>query len=121
MARRNNSRRTLENLREMGEHVANAAKQALRNGAYTVAADAKSRVPVKTGRLRDSIKVTANNDGSVYKISADAKNNGYSYGKVIEYAHGGAKAFLHPALDANKQQIRGNIKDAVRQALRQGH
>lgn len=42
MARLSN-RRTLENLREMGEHVANAAKRALRNGAYRVVADAKTK------------------------------------------------------------------------------
>ena len=120
MARLSN-RRTLENLREMGEHVANAAKWALRNGAYRVVADAKNRVPVRTGKLRDSIKATPNSDGSSYKISADAKNRGYSYGKVIEYANNREKAFLHPALDANRQQIRENIKDAVRQAVRRGH
>lgn len=120
MARLSN-RRTLENLREMGEHVANAAKRALRNGAYRVVADAKNRVPVRTGKLRDSIKATPNSDGSSYKISADAKNRGYRYGKVIEYANNREKAFLHPALDANRQQIRENIKNAARQAVRQGH
>ena len=119
MARRNGN--TLANLREIGENVADAAKQALRRGAYTVAADAKTRVPVRTGRLRDSIKVTGNRNGTQYKISADASNNGYKYGKNVEYNPKINKPFLHPALDANRQQIRENVKDAVRDAIRRGH
>lgn len=121
MARRNSSSTTLRNLREMGEHVANAAKQALRNGADIVAADAKRRAPVKTGKLRDSIKVVpASRDGTRYKVSADATKNGYAYGKVIEYANDRERAFLHPALAENRQQIRENIKNAARDAIRQG-
>lgn len=120
MARLSN-RRTLENLREMGEHVANAAKRALRNGAYRVVADAKNKVPVRTGKLRDSIKAKSNSDGSGYKISADAKNRGYLYGRVIEYADDRKKAFLHPAYEENKQQIRENVKNAARQAVRREH
>lgn len=120
MERRNSSSTTLRNLRAHGEHVANAAKQALRAGAYTVAANAKGRVPIKTGKLRDSIKVTGNSDGTRYKVSADARKNGYAYGKVIEYGNDRRRAFLHPALDANRQQIRDNIKDAARDAIRQG-
>jgi|GEM_PF-7131344 len=57
----------------------------------------------------------------VYRVVTDAKNRGYRYGKVIEYANNREKAFLPPALDANRQQIRENIKYAVRQAIRRGH
>lgn len=121
MATRNGVGGTLRNLREMGEHVANASKRALRNGAYTVAADAKSRAPVRTGKLRNSIKVTGNRDGSSYKVSADAEKDGYRYGKIVEYSPKINKPFLYPALNANRQQIRENIKNAARQAVRQGH
>ena len=121
MSRRNSSKQTLENLREMGGHVAEASKRALRRGAYTVAADAKSRVPVKTGKLRDSIKVTANGDGTRYKVSAEAKNKGYLYGKVVEFSPKINKPFLYPALENNRQQIREEIKEAARQAIRRGH
>ena len=120
MARRSN-RQTLTNLREMGNHVAEATKRALRHGAHVVVADAKSRVPVKTGKLRDSIKATANRDGSNYKVSADAKNRGYRYGKIVEFNPKNKQPFLYPALDANRQQIRENIKEAARQAIRNGH
>lgn len=118
MARRNGN--TLTNLREMGEHVASAAKQALRSGAYTVAADAKRRAPVRTGKLRDSIKVTGNSNGTRYKVSADATNNGYKYGRIVEYSPKINKPFLHPALEANKSRIREGIKDAARDAIARG-
>ena len=121
MTRRNSARQTLENLREIGTHVADAAKRALRNGAYAVAADAKSRAPVKTGKLRDSIKVTGNSNGAKYKISADAANNGYRYGKIVEFRPGHERPFLYPALDAKRQQIRNDIADAIRNAVNRGH
>ena len=121
MSRLNSTGRTVENLREIGRHVEDATKRALRNGAYRVVADAKNRVPVRTGKLHDSIKATPNSNGSSYKISADAKNRGYRYGGVLEYGNNGKKAFLHPALEENRAQIRENIKDAARQAIRRGH
>ena len=109
-------------LHEIGEHVTKAAKSALKAGVYKVADDAKSRVPVRTGRLRDSIKVMSNRDGSSYKVSANAENNkGIRYGKIVEYSPKIQKPFLHPALDANRQQIRDSIETATREAIRRGH
>lgn len=46
---------------------ANVMRGALRAGANLVAADAKARVPVKTGRLRESIRVsTRRSNGTVF-------------------------------------------------------
>ena len=59
-------------IRAMGEKVLAAAKEELRKGADLVVADAKSRCPVRTGKLRDSIRAVSNKDGSVYWIVADA-------------------------------------------------
>lgn len=118
MARRISSGRVLENLKELGGNVADAAKRALKNGADIVAADAKRRVPVKTGKLRDSIQVKGNRSGTSYKISADAENKGYKYGKTVEYNPKIDKPFLHPALNAHRQQIREDIKNAARQAIK---
>ena len=109
------------NLREMGEHVVSAAKAALERGANKVVADAKRNVPVKTGKLRDSIKAVPNRDKSAYKISANAKNNGVAYGQIVEFSPKINKPFLYPALDANRNQIRENIKEAARDAIRRGH
>ncbi len=128
-ARRNESRarrggnsesRTLENLREMGEHVANAAVQALKNGAYKIADDAKRLAPVKTGKLRNSIHVEENRVGNSFKIVADAETNGYHYAKVVEFSPKINKPFMYPAMDMNRQQIYANVKNAASAAIARG-
>lgn len=121
---------SLKELREMGEHVLSAAKAALKNGADRVVADAKSRCPVKTGKLRDSIKAEPNRDGSLYWITANASkptNNPNStdgrfyYGQMVEFSPKINKPFLYPALEAHRQEIRDNIDAAINQAIQTGH
>ena len=126
MARRRNlmsANQTLLALREMGEHVANAAKTAIRNSADIVVAEAKSRCPVKTGKLRDSIKATAKNQGAAYSISANASStdsNGrtYYYGRRIEFDPYIGQPFLYPSLDAHRQEIYHKVRDAISNAIR---
>lgn len=112
---------TTQRLREMGAHVERAAKQALRAGAYKVVADAKSKVPVRSGKLKESIKAVPNRDGSSYRISADAKKNGVAYGQFVEFSPKINKPFLYPSLNENRTQIRENVKTAVQNAIRRGH
>lgn len=115
-------RETLRQLREMGEHVVTAAKTGLARGAREVVNDAKSRCPVKTGKLRDSIRTEANRDGTVYKIVADADNNGFCYGQIVEFSpKEGYKPFLYPALDANAGRIYASIRSDINYALATGH
>lgn len=119
---RNSVNRTLENFREMGAHIADAAKQALRNSAYQVVADAKSRCPVgRTGNLRNSIHAEVNRNGSSYKIVADAERNGYHYAKVVEFSARINKPFLIPAIEENRARLAENVRNAVSQAIARGH
>ena len=113
---------TLRQLREMGEHVVEAAKTELTRGAAEVVADAKSRCPVRTGKLRDSIKATPNSSATSYNISADAQNDGYYYGQIVEFSPKPEfTPFLYPALDANIGRIYGNIRAAINRAVQTGH
>ena len=116
---------TVAAIREMGEHVLEAAKTALKQGAEAVAADAKNRCPVKTGRLRDSIKAESNKDGSVYYITANASveskkssTGRFYYGAVVEFSPKINKPFLYPAMDAHRQEIEDNINSAISRACR---
>ena len=119
---RNSVNRTLENFREMGEHVASAAKQALKNSAYQVVADAKSHCPVgRTGNLRNSIHAEVNRNGSSYKIIADAERNGFHYAKVVEFSPKINKPFMYPAIEENRARFNENIRNAVSQAIARGH
>lgn len=119
--------RTIAALREIGEHVVTAAKQALKEGADAIVADAKSRCPVNTGRLKDSIRAIPNRDGSVYQIVADAsvestksQSGRFYYGAVVEFSPKINRPFLYPAMDAHQQEIRDNISTAISRAVRSG-
>lgn len=112
----------VRNLRAMGEHVLQAAKSALKDGADMIVADAKSRCPVDTGKLRDSIKATSLEDGAVYLLSANAKNEyGVAYGQFVEFDPRIARPFLYPAVDANINNVRSNVKQAIQDAIRGGN
>ena len=113
---------TVRQLREIGEHVVQAAKSSLAQGAADVVTDAKNRCPVRTGKLRDSIKAEAHRDGASYKISANAQNNGFYYGQIVEFSpKEGYRPFLYPALEANVGRIYSNVRDSIRQAVETGH
>ena len=105
----------------MGDHVVTAAKNALKQGADDVVADAKSLCPVKTGKLKNSIRAEPNREGTSYKIVADADNNGFCYGVVVEFSPKINKPFLYPALEANYGRIMGNIIGAIDRAVQTGH
>lgn len=109
------------------EDIIDAAKEALKEGVDDVVADAKSRCPVDTGRLRDSIKAESNDEGTYYYISANAsvptknpysKDDRFYYGAVVEFSPKINKPFLYPALEAHGKEIRMNIRKAVMQAIR---
>ena len=115
--------KTIAALREVGEHVLAAAKEELKKGAEIIVADAKSRCPVKTGRLKESIKAESNRDGSIYWITANASvaepkspTGRFYYGAVVEFSPKINKPFLYPALDAHRQEIYDNIDAAISKA-----
>lgn len=119
--------KTLEELRAIGEHVVAAAKAELKKGVDVVVADAKSRCPVRTGRLRDSIKAEANKDATVYWISANASTESpksptgrFYYGATVEFSPRINKPFLYPAMDAHRQEIWDNVANAIQRAAAKG-
>ena len=109
---------TVKRLREIGKHVLQAAKSALKEGADLVVQDAKSRCPVKTGKLHDSIKAIPRQNDSVYEIEANARNdNGIPYGQFVEFDPKINNPFLYPAMDANSNEIRNKIQEAIGNAI----
>lgn len=116
MAKNNNSAAKI--LKQLGENTVKAARAALTKSADSVVAEAKSRVPVKTGALRDSIQSEKVNSDK-FRITANAKSKkGVAYGRILEYSPKSSKAFMKPALDAKKSEVRENIVKAVREAVR---
>ena len=120
---------TLKELREIGDNAVKAAKEALKQGVAVIVADAKSRCPVRSGKLRDSIKATAKNGGTSYTLSANAYSESskgkYYYGGRVEFDESiggipGDGRFLYPAIDAHRAEIAQNIRDAIRNAITNG-
>lgn len=106
-------------LEDYGEAAAKAGKEAVKRGADTVVKDAKSRCPVHSGALRDSIHSEPRENGAYQHIVADAKDkNGYYYGKIVEFSPKIKKKFMYPAIDANKAAIREDIIESARKAVR---
>lgn len=95
-----------------GEDAVNAVKNAIAESANEIVADAKTRCPKKTGKLRDSIKAEKQNGGATFKISS------LYYGRFVELSPRINRPFLYPALDANRNRIREKIKTALRRVLR---
>lgn len=108
----------VQKLRALGDDILIAAKQALAAGVDDVSKNAKSRVPVLTGKLRDSIHSKDAYDGVVYDIVADAKNkDGIAYGQFVEFSPKINHPFLYPAIKSKKRSIKKNIKRAIQEVV----
>ena len=75
-------------------------------GADSVERDAKSRVPVATGKLRDAIHMDDEQDEGTYVIGGDTEA---WYGHLVEYGtvRTSPRPFLVPALEENRAEIVG--------------
>lgn len=125
MARRNKNiiktNKFLQGLAErFGEAVKNAGVEQLRKGAEQIARTAKNLCPVRTGNLRNSIRVRDRSSAKTCKIQviADATDDkGVCYARIVEFSPKINKPFLYPARDEHAPEIRGNALDAIRDAI----
>lgn len=107
--------KAVENLRKKGEQVLAVSKAILKDGAAEIVNDAKSICPVKTGKLRDSIKAKDVGDGVIYEFTADAVNkSGKQYAQYIEYSPKINRPFLFPAIDRNAKTINDKLQEALK-------
>ena len=105
-------------LRQRGQKAVEMAAAEVRKQAGIIRDDAKSRCPVDTGKLADSIKVVEYNNGLYCRVSADARNaKGIAYGQFVEFDPRIARPFMYPAFDAHRDEAAEAIKEAVRRAL----
>lgn len=105
-------------LKKRGEKAVQMAAAEVVRQAEIIRDDAKSRVPVRTGALRDSIEVVQYDSGLYCRIKADAKNKqGIPYGQFVEFDPRIANPFMYPAFDAHKDDARDAIAEAVRRGF----
>lgn len=106
-------------LKQIGEKVSEKTKQALKECSDMLVHEAKSRCPVDSGRLRDSIHAEKKKGGTKYQIVADAKDDqGRYYGRIVEYSPKINKPFMYPAMDSLREQIKDKLINAVKDGLK---
>lgn len=94
--------------------VEKKAMDRLEQAAEVVAAKARSLVPVKTGKLKDTIRVVRLKGDPKHDIRVYAGNRikgGAFYAHMIEYGTAKAPAhpFLRPALNGSKSEIKAIV------------
>ena len=110
---------------ELGAEVSIKAKQALLAGGQTILTDAKARIHCISGSLAASGKLQVDKKGTVVKIIFDAKSpstansdGGYGYSKIVEFRPGHEHPYLYPAYDSNRNKVKADIIEAIRQAVK---
>ena len=115
MAKYNNVFELLDKLQP--EMVAKVSS-ALEEGAGLIATEAKTRVPVDSGKLRDSIHVEMSEGKTVAYVKANARGkNRFAYGLVVEFSPSVNKPFLYPAADARAEEVKAKVGKAMKEAL----
>lgn len=105
---------------DMGDVAQDILEQASKEAAEIVLASAKQKVPVDTGKLRDSLDIklekTRRESKKIWQVySKGVSKGGVRYGFAVE---GGtykmkAQPFLRPALDENKERIKDKIGEVI--------
>jgi HK97 gp10 family phage protein len=92
--------------------LSDEVKDALGSGAELIAEEAKQRVPVDEGTLRDAIHTEEVEGG--WSIVAGDEQDAF-YGHIIEHggAHTGPRPFLVPAAEARKADVLQLVEDAL--------
>ncbi|NTW70676.1 MAG: hypothetical protein HGA49_00325 [Eubacteriaceae bacterium] len=111
----------LKLLTDLGDAAEEVLDSAAKSGAEIVLASAKEKVPVDSGKLRDSLvlkraKVKNAKVMGVYTIS---KTGGLEYFAFVELGTSRMKArpYLRPAVDENIKNVADKINEEVLRSL----
>ena len=107
----------LEQVNKMGAKADEASKEALISAGELLQADTKKRAPVLTGNLRDHVKVSEVEKGSI-NVYVDSQGKAY-YGYMIEVGTSkmSAQPFMYPAFMANQDNIEKKMIEVLRARL----
>lgn len=114
----------LNKLQKIGANVSKLENQALRNAAEPVLEDAKANAPVRTGKLKEGLKISSIKikEGMKYVLVGVDKsdNSKIFYSKFIEFGTTkmSARPFLGPAYEKNRREIIEEIKNTLREGLK---
>lgn len=117
--KRNNARELMKNLLEaFGPAIIEKTKPVITENCAIIRDDIKSRAPVKTGKLRDSViyKYYDKTNSGVVTANAVAKDGKTRYGFVLEYT---GHAFFYPGVDAHVDTFRRELREAIDRTCRE--
>ncbi len=114
----------MADLRKAKVDVQNDARRVLREMADKIADDARGRVPVDTGLLKNSIKLSVSKRQLEASVSAGGKVRGKDayYAQFVEFGtkHSPAQPFLYPSGRAHEQETEERLTAVMYEALRRG-
>ena len=103
-----------------GDVVVEALRRQMEIEADKIVEDMKSRVPVRSGALRDSIHWRWNKSKTAIEIVADAAHpkSHVKYGRLVEFSPKINKPFFYPAMDAHREAYREALKRTIQEAVK---
>jgi len=114
----------LNRLQQIGANVSRLENKALKDAAEPVLEDAKVNAPIRTGKLKEGLKISGikNRDGTKYVLVGIDKSDSSKifYGKFIEFGTSkmSPRPFLEPAYEKNKKEILERIKSTLKEGLK---
>lgn len=114
----------LSRLQQIGANISKLENNALKDAAELVLDDAKANAPIRTGKLKEGLKISGvkNRDGTKYVLVGidKADNSNIFYGKFIEFgtSNMSPRPFLEPAYEKNKTEILERIKSTLKEGLK---
>jgi HK97 gp10 family phage protein len=110
----------IEMMKNMADEAEKIVDEAARKAATIVKEDAKSKVKVVSGKLRDSIDIkpekSKKKTKKTYRVySKGVRQGGVRYAFAVEAGTSKmeAKPFLRPALDENKRNIINTVNETI--------
>jgi HK97 gp10 family phage protein len=113
----------MQRLEEMGNKAGKIQNEALKRAAETVLDSAKEKVPVDTGKLKDTLDMstvkTKNGEKYIEVGITKGDNSEIFYGKFIEWgtSQRPATPYLQPAYEENQNKIKEIIKQELKEGL----
>ena len=104
-----------KDLKEMGENAKDILTKAANAGGQIALTDARKNCPVRTGALRNSLKIRISKESEVKAEVTIDYDKSLKYGTFVELGVKGRapNPFLRNAIDNNIQQISDAITEAV--------
>lgn len=111
----------VQDLKYMREQIADGLQAAVHAGAAEFEAEAKSLVPVLTGKLRDSIHIEIVQSDSNTALAVVGPDDSVEYAAYVEYGtrHMKEEPYMRPAYENAKDRAAAALQEVLMEEIRQ--